>query len=184
VGFLLGALVIWAPVQFGGGVHPWVYYAIALTCVGMFGSVVLLVRGWRIEGVCAACLSAFVLYSALGYGSVTELDQLRLSPQIAEAVARERRDGDPPAILAGYSEPSALFLMGTDTRFANGAQAGALAAGEGGVVVIEEGEQPAFLAALNAAGARATQLRILEGINYSNSRALTLFLYRVTPAAR
>jgi 4-amino-4-deoxy-L-arabinose transferase-like glycosyltransferase len=184
VGFLLSALVIWAPYQFGGGVNPWVTYAVALTCVAIFAAVVVVVRGWLIEGAAVSFLAAFLLYCALGYGTVTELDQLRLSPQIAEAVARETREGDPPALLAGYSEPSALFLMGTETVFANGTEAGALAARQGGVTVVEEGEQPEFLAAVNAAGARATQLRIIEGINYSNARDLTLFLYRVTPSAR
>jgi 4-amino-4-deoxy-L-arabinose transferase-like glycosyltransferase len=184
VGFLLGALIIWAPYQFGGGPNPWVTYVVALGAVATFAAAVVLARGWRTEAVGVALAAAFLLYSALGYGAITELDQLRLSPQIAEAVARERQENDPPPILAGYSEPSSLFLMGTETQFATGARAGALAASRGGVIVVEESEAPAFLAAVNAAGARATQLRIIDGINYSNSRDLTLFLYRVTPASR
>ena len=181
VGFALGGAVLYAPYQFGRGADIWAYYVVALAGLAVFAAAVVVARGWRIEGIGVAAVAALLLYAAAGLSSVAAMDQLQLSPLIARAVAGHQRAGDPPPLLAGYSEPSALFLMGTNTRFATGADAGVMAAQSGGVVVVERGEQEAFLGAVQQRAARATPLQIIDGLNYSNGRALRLYVYRITP---
>jgi 4-amino-4-deoxy-L-arabinose transferase-like glycosyltransferase len=183
VGFGLTGFVAWAPYYFGRPLDIFSQIALGVVALAVFASAVAVVRGWLVEGACVAAFAAIILYTVLGYAAVPRLDQLQLSPQIAHAIAEHRMPGDPPPLLSGYSEPSALFLLGTNTRFAAGGRAGEMAAQGGGIVLVDRSEQPAFLAVINARHARAIPLQIIDGFNYSNGRTLRLFLYRVTPAA-
>jgi hypothetical protein len=112
---------------------------------------------------------------------IPRLDQLMVSPHEAALIARHARLGDPPPVLAGYTEPSAVFLLGTETRLANGYDAGAIAAEQGGLALVEDGQRPAFLAHLAEAEADATAIDALSGFNYSRGRPVHITLYRVTP---
>jgi 4-amino-4-deoxy-L-arabinose transferase-like glycosyltransferase len=180
VGFGLAGFVLWAPYYFGRALDIFAEIALGIAALAVFGSAVAVIRGWLVEGACVAALAAIILYTVLGYAAVPRLDQLQLSPQIARAVATHRRAGDPPPLLSGYSEPSALFLLGTRTRFAAGGRAGELAAQSGGIVLVDRNEQQAFLREVETRHARAVPLQIIDGFNYSNGRTLRLFLYRVT----
>ena len=92
--------------------------------------------------------------------------------------------GDPPVVTAGYDEPSLIFLLGTGTRIATGAGAADIAAGWGGLALIEDRQRPSFLAKLVDLGARATPLDVLAGINYSNGKPVHITVYRVQPMPR
>ena len=102
------------------------------------------------------------------------------SSRIAAATAKASRDGDPAIVLAGYSEPSARFLLGTPTIFASGADAALQVPPQGGLAIVERAEQESFLTALADSGRGVTSLEIIQGLNYSNGRTLRLFVYRVT----
>lgn len=182
VGFALIAFALYAPHEFGGLTPSWAYPVAGLAGIAVVAAVVLAAtRGRRIESVCSAVLAAILCYALVGYGAVPNLTELNLSPRIAAAVAKERLPNDPPVVLAGYSEPSARFLLGTATQFATGARAGALLPEEGGLAVVERAEEGAFQAAMTQRGMHAEARATIAGRNYSNGRAVSLALYRVTP---
>ena len=181
VGVVLAGFLLWAPSRFGAGPAPWLYVVAALALLAVGAAAFMMLRNKRIEAVGMAGLSAMLLYAIAGYGTVPALDEFKLSPHLAEAVARHRLATDPPVILAGYSEPSAMFLLGTKTRLMNGPEAGAAAA-SGGLAAVERGEQLVFLQAVEKMSASATMLEGIDGTNYSNGRRLHLILYRVAPS--
>jgi hypothetical protein len=109
------------------------------------------------------------------------LDQLWVSPRAAAAAKALARPGDPPPSLAGYVEPSLVFLLGTETRQTNGRGAAEAGAAQGGLALVEDSEQPAFLAHLAELEADATQLGSVSGFNYSHGRRVHIRIYRIAP---
>lgn len=183
VGLALAGALLWAPGRFGSGAPLWTVFVVAAGAMAVVAAGALMIRARRFEAVAAAALAAVLFYSAAGYGAVPVMDDLKVSPQIAQAVARFRQPGDPPVVIAGYAEPSARFLLGTKTRLTIGAKAGALAAREGGLVVVEGRDETAFETALAKGGGHGEALDVIDGLNYSNGRRVRLTVYRVTPAS-
>ena len=85
-----------------------------------------------------------------------------------------------PVEVAGYAEPSLVFALGTNTGL-GGAKEAAEAIAEGRTAVVEKHEQPAFLAALRAAGLSPRAAGTISGVDYSNGDDMTLTLYRGEP---
>lgn len=144
---------------------------------------------WRgrgvIGGVAAAALSAVLAWTLLN-GVLPRLDQLRVSPRLSEALdaadLHPLRDGADPVAIAGYYEPSAVFLMGTDTILTDGAGAARyLAKGPGRAVIVEARLQTDFEAALAAERISARALAVVDGLNYSNGDTVSLTVYAFSP---
>jgi 4-amino-4-deoxy-L-arabinose transferase-like glycosyltransferase len=180
VGLALAGLFLWAPPHYGTGLNAMFYGLPVVAAAFVIAAVVAGFRGFRLAATASAVLSALCLYGFVGIAAPT-LDRLWLSPRLAQAVVHEWRENDPPVVLAGYSEPSALFLMGTNTELASGAAAGETLSARGGLAIVEQSQKAAFLDALNG-NAKADALEEVDGLNYSNGRQLRLQLYRVTPA--
>ena len=128
-------------------------------------------------GVAAAGLAALYAWTIMG-AVLPRLDALLLSPRLSKALddagLHPLRDGGKVA-LAGYSEPSAVFLIGTETILTNGAEAGRLfTAGDIAVAVVEAREQEPFLW---GAGENPTALAVIDGLNYSNGKAVEITIY-------
>ncbi len=87
-----------------------------------------------------------------------------------------------PVEVAGYAEPSLVFALGTDTGL-GGPKEAAAAIAEGRTAVVEKHEQPAFLAALKAAGLSPRPAGTISGVDYSNGDDMALTLYRGEPQA-
>jgi hypothetical protein len=98
-------------------------------------------------------------------------------------VTKDRRQGDPPPVIAGYAEPSLIFLLGTDTRIAIGADAARVASQQGGLALIEDRERSGFLTNLAALDAQAFPVDDLSGFDYSRGRKMHITIYRVAGAA-
>jgi hypothetical protein len=64
-----------------------------------------------LAGIAGACLSFAVLLQV----ALPALRPFWLGAAVAEAVRQAAPPGAPPAALAGFSEPSAVFLLGTRT---------------------------------------------------------------------
>ncbi len=135
-------------------------------------------KGWALGFVALAALSTFATVTLL---TAPRLEQFWVSPREAEVIARHRTANDPPPVLAGYTEPSALFLIGTQTRLTNGLGAAEIGAAQGGLVAVEDGQRPRFLAHLAELEADAVPIDQLSGFNYSHNRPVHITLYRVTP---
>ncbi|MEZ5915957.1 MAG: hypothetical protein R3C40_00020 [Parvularculaceae bacterium] len=83
-----------------------------------------------------------------------------------------------PSVVAGYYEPSAVFLLGTKTVLTNGAGAAReLAATPGRAVIVERREEAAFLSSLESMNLAAHVVGQVDGLNYSNGDDTALTVY-------
>jgi 4-amino-4-deoxy-L-arabinose transferase-like glycosyltransferase len=176
----LAAAPILLPRLYGIGSTWWL---IVLAALGAsFGLIALIAYQRRspLWATALATLAVLAFYPALTAGAAPRLDQIWVSPRAAALVARHANPSDPPAALAGYTEPSLVFLLGTETRLTDGAGAAEVGAYQGGLALIEDKERPAFLAHLAEIEADAVPVDELSGFNYSRGRKVHLTLYRVT----
>ncbi len=93
---------------------------------------------------------------------------------------------NPPLVVTGYNEPSLVFLTDTETVLAAGAVEAALIAAEGPAraATVDASQEELFLAALEALGAEAVRVGVVDGLNYSRGDAVQLLIFRTTrPAA-
>ncbi|MSP49756.1 MAG: glycosyl transferase [Alphaproteobacteria bacterium] len=134
----------------------------------------------------ATAISTLTAWSvlAVAFGQILpRLDALWLGREAALSIVRQAPGTSAAAMAAsGYAEPSLVFAAGTPIRLIDAGAAGRfLAEAPGRIALIGREEQPAFLAALAAAGAEAEALDTLAGFNYSKGRWTTLTLYRRNP---
>jgi 4-amino-4-deoxy-L-arabinose transferase-like glycosyltransferase len=183
VGIALGGFVAWAPEQYGSGGTIALYLMVAAGVIVALAALVPALKGRKLAALGVACLSAAILYYAAGLLSVPRLDQLWLSPRLAETVARHAMQGDPPVVTAGYAEPSISFLLGTRTALETGAGAALIAGKAGGLALVDSAESESFLKLVTEAGGRAEPLDEISGLNYSRGRETRITLYRVVPRA-
>ena len=107
---------------------------------------------------------------------------LSLSPRLAaelEALDQHPRlDDVMPVALAGYTEPSAIFLLGTETIITNGDRAGAmLIEGTIDIAVIEAREEETFRHRLSQMNQSPVALSTIDGFNYGNSKPMSLTIF-------
>jgi len=72
-----------------------------------------------------------------------------------------------------------LFAFGKDVVLADGAGAAEAGAKSGGLALVEDAEQGAFLARLAELQADASVVGDLSGFNYSRGRQVHVTIYRV-----
>ncbi len=199
IGFaaLVGA-VGFGPVLVAAPLSPW---ALGTGAVALIGFAVAGVALWRGDGRRALLvLAAAVLpvYWATYQVALPAVDALWVPRGAAAALAAHRADRAVPCpdrtvAVAGFGEPSMVFLLGTGTRIVSGAEAAAHmiaqpAAGPAGCAVafVEEREMPGFRDRLDAAGADApalAEVTRITGFNYSKGRPVVLTLFAPAPAA-
>jgi 4-amino-4-deoxy-L-arabinose transferase-like glycosyltransferase len=183
VGIALGGFVAWAPEQYGSGGTIALYLVVAVGVIAAIAVIVPALKGQRLAAMAMACLSAAILYYAAGLLSVPRLDQLWLSPRLADSVARHAMPEDPPVVTAGYAEPSITFLLGTRTALETGAGAALISGKTGGLALVDSDENDTFLKLIAEAGGKAEALDEISGLNYSRGRETRITLYRVQPRA-
>ncbi len=184
--FLIGAVVlvvgaVLLPRYYGTGVT---WDLIAAAAVPGALAIAAAIAAWRNSkglAIALATATALGLYAVLTLDTAPRLDQFTLSPREAAMVARHLRPGDPAPVLAGYTEPSALFLIGTQTHLTDGYGAAEIGAAQGGLVAVQDGQRPAFLAHLAELEGDAVPLDGVSGFNYSRGRPVHITLYRVSP---
>lgn len=102
----------------------------------------------------------------------------RLSAALEEAARHPLTDDALPVALAGYSEPSAVFLLGTDTVLTSGADAASkLISGEISAAIIDRTEQQYFLSHIDSAQTDVHALAEINGLNYSNGQRVSLSIF-------
>jgi hypothetical protein len=175
---LTGAL-IGLPLRFGGGPAAMDLIG-AVLLLGIAAAVLL--RRRRDEaamtGLAAALSLAFVVPAASGV--LPGLDRLWLSRSAAALVAQHPPPAGAPLVAVGYSEPSLVFLLGTDLRLLP-PRAAAAELGQGGNALVSDRNEASFRQALGASGLDARPLGSISGIDYSNGQHLVLTLYAVSP---
>ncbi len=108
------------------------------------------------------------------------LDPLWVAEHVEDALEMQNLKGLPVA-SAGFSEPSLVFALGTDTLLTDGEGAADwLAQGPDRVVLVETKEAEAFEAAVTARGLTPRPIAEVSGLNYSRGDAVTLTIYAGT----
>lgn len=179
-GLVLAAAPALATWKYGNGVPVWLYGTAALGVLLVLAAFVAQLRRRSLGAAGFATLAVLIFYPTLTAGAAPRLSDIWLSPRAAALVAKDGRPGDPPPIFAGYTEPSLLFVVGTETRLTNGVGAAQAAAYQGGLVFVEDRERPAFLARLAELETDATKVDRLDGLNYSRGKPVHITVYRVT----
>ncbi len=178
------AVAVVAPQRFGSGPDwPLVAVAILGAALGLF-ALWAFARGREGFAFSAAWAASAISVLLLTIGVAPLLSSLWLSPRAAVLVAKDKRAGDPSPVIAGYAEPSLIFLLGTETRIAVGADAARAASQQGGLALIEDRERDAFLATLGVLDSQAFPVDDLSGFDYSRGRKMHITIYRVVGAGR
>lgn len=151
-----------------------------MAAAGGVGAYMLLRRAVR-GALLSAGLLAILGHGVLAAGFLPRLEPLWLSREVEETLARSRllpRQGIAPApvAVAGYSEPSLVFALGTPTDLGGPVEAAAAIAA-GRPAVVEAREEPAFLLRLQTLGARAAPVGRVRGLDYSNGDEMDLRIY-------
>jgi len=173
--------VILIPAKLGSA--PGLLPMVAVVLVLALATAAIIFQSMRRSVAASGCAlaPALLLYPLLSSGIAPYLNAVWMSRALAAHVAHDRLPSDPPAIVAGYAEPSVVFLLGTDTRLAAGKPVGAMAAQQGGLVIVEDRDRRRFLQSLHAAGGKERTIDQMSGFDYSRGRNEHLTFYRVTP---
>ncbi|MBI3675772.1 MAG: glycosyltransferase family 39 protein [Proteobacteria bacterium] len=178
----LSIIPVLAPRYFGDGIDWWLAAGAGVAAVLGFSAVAALTMRKTLVAAMFAIAAAVLFYPVVVWGVAPRVQQIWMSPRAAVIVARYKQPDDPPVILAGYVEPSLIFLLGTDTRIESGKSAGEVGAVQGGLALVEDHERKDFLAELEAKGGSAKPIDELSGFNYTRGRRQHITFYRLTPA--
>ena len=175
----IAVAVLVAFIMFGGdlGLIAWPFAAVALI-LGLFAWWLYDVDGPERAMLRAVMASVFV---AVTVYAVTFPSLPSLFP--SALVADEVRGSDCPnahvASTYAYQEPSLVFLLGTDTRFTDGAGAADfLRSGPCHFALIDPRSERSFVQHAESIGLRYSRTQRLEGYNISIGKPVALTVYR------
>jgi 4-amino-4-deoxy-L-arabinose transferase-like glycosyltransferase len=155
-----------------------------LAAAGLGGALYLL-RERLLAALVVAGIGGVVAHAAIVGWIAPNLAGFWLSSRAASALsaaAINPRNGvtPGPVTVAGYAEPSLVFLLGQTTVLGDGVDA-AEAVIEGRPAIVEAREEPQFRAALGGRATDTSAAATVAGLDYSNGRADILRLYRPLP---
>ncbi len=132
-----------------------------------------------------AALCGLLIYIAAFRLVLPGITQFWISQQIAEVVAALRPCVTGPVALTKFHEPSAVFLLGTDTRLVNTPPAlGKPNGGEATVAVIDQRSTAAYhMTGGTAASSPPSVLACIEGFNINGGKQVHLLVYGARSAA-
>jgi 4-amino-4-deoxy-L-arabinose transferase-like glycosyltransferase len=173
----LATALIFLPLRFGGPVAAAILGAVLLLALA---AAILYRRGAGPLAAAGFAVMAFAFIAAAGISVLPGLERLWLSRGAAGLVAQHPREVGAPLIAIGYSEPSLVFMLGSEVRLTT-PRGGAEALGSGGDALVSNREEQMFRQALSARGLVPHPLGSAPGFDYSNGQRMVLTLYRVTP---
>jgi 4-amino-4-deoxy-L-arabinose transferase-like glycosyltransferase len=174
----VAGVLVATPIYLGLGIEPWaVGLAVVLVTAGVVSAVFALRRRLR-AAILAGAAGALVFAPWLAAGYVPALEPAWVTSAVARAVEPLRRYPGEVVAVAGYGEPSLVFLLGTRTRVtdAEGA-AHHLATGPSRLAVVSEARRAAFEQAVAAQGMTVELVSSATGFQYSKGRWVTLNVY-------
>ena len=182
-GGLLAAVAVLGALRYGAGASlVWgIVAAVFLAGAAIIGGVLLL-RGKAPAALAAALMLGVIGHGALAAGLAPSLTPLWVSARAADTIRNagiDPRNGvtPGPVSVAGYGEPSLVFLLGTRTELGDADDAAA-AISDGRPALVEARQLRAFWAALKTQDADAAIVGEIRGIDYSKGKPVDLFLYR------
>jgi hypothetical protein len=125
-----------------------------------------------------ALMTALIIYTAAYRMVMPAVEQLWLSRQTANVIVALRPCLDGPAVLTRYREPSAIFLLGTETKIESSENAlKALLSGTASYGMFESTE----LEKLPLGTDRLTPLACLNGFNVNVGKHLQMQILSAQP---
>ena len=157
-------------------------FAFAALGIAGLGGALYLVRDRLLIACAVAGVGGVVAHAAIVGWVAPNLSGVWLSSRAAAALDRlgiSPRNGvtPGPVAVAGYAEPSLVFLLGQNTVLGGGSDAAA-ALVSGRPAIVEAREEGAFRAALGRRAIGLSPAATVAGLDYSNHRSDTLRLYR------
>ena len=158
--------------------------AVLFLAAGAVGAVMLM-RDRARRALALAGVLALAGHGVLAAGVAPALRPLWLSSRVAKALAAAGASPAEgvtpgPVTVAGYAEPSLVFLLGAETELGDGQDAAAAIA-EGRPAIVEARQDAAFQAALVSAGVTAQRVGSGAGLDYSNHQHDILRIYLPPP---
>jgi 4-amino-4-deoxy-L-arabinose transferase-like glycosyltransferase len=175
---LLGVASILCLIAFGGqlGLAAWPFAA-AAAILGLWAWQLYDVDGAErslLRAMIASFLVAVMIYGIVLPSLATAFPSATLAAHVREAGCEH-----PRVAAAGYHEPSLVFLVGTDTKLVEAAEAADfLLQGGCRFAFIEARHERTFLRRAEAVNLRYPAPERFEGYNYSNGRAVSIAIYR------
>ncbi len=158
--------------------HPaGVFAGVAVLTAGLIGWGAF--RHRDLETAAPRFVAIAILAYGMGFGVLMpNLEGFWVSRRLA---AEFDRLGTVRAALAGYQEPSAVFLIGTETMLTGyGEPAGQwLIENPGGAVAVDRRQKDDFLAAVELAGLPVEARAVVDGFNYSKGQFVEMTVYTV-----
>lgn len=176
VSALLVGILLWATWTYGGSLTPAVLLAIALVFASDLvftgkAPLVLIVPA-------VACTFAITVFS----GILPRLSDLALSERLAASVQTHSTSSNPPVALSQYHEPSAVFLLGTETWLTNARNSAAhVAADPSAFAGVTPDQLPNVIDMVEALNGAIIVVDQISGFNYSKGRPETIVLVRSEP---
>jgi 4-amino-4-deoxy-L-arabinose transferase-like glycosyltransferase len=179
-GLGLAALSIAAPVQFSPMGPTWLNYAIAALLLALCVMIIGLMLASRAKQALftATLIGGFSIALIISLGA-PRLSHLFLSEQLAIDIQNRDPGRERPVVVAGYSEASVPFLIGTRVKLLDHGEGAAklLRDHPASLVFIEAREQAAFEQALAGGDVRTREIARITGQNYSNGRKVSIGLF-------
>ncbi len=151
--------------------------AVVISCLGL-GATKLLASGRLLPGIATTVAAAGGLM-ILGYAILLPAArQLWLSDDLAAAVASVRRCDTPAVSVVGYSEPSTVFRLGTDTlRTTAPIAAEAFRNKECAVAIVTAEAKDSFISALGEGEKVPEPVATVSGRNLNGLKLRTMLLF-------
>jgi 4-amino-4-deoxy-L-arabinose transferase-like glycosyltransferase len=179
IGIGIAGIGLWLPRFLHQPIDPMAWpYALVIAAAMLVGSI-MTARGWALQGV-GCLLVASQLATLSVYGRLLpNLDVLWPSRIVAEAIHAYADCPSPRLASAGFSEPSLVFLLGTETQLTDPAQTAASLADHAGCrfALVTEPARAAFDAAATKKAIPTEILAQFDAFNYSRGAWERLTLY-------
>lgn len=179
-GLVLAAIVVVGLTEFGKSTaQTWATLTIVFAVLaGLIGAFLMMHRA-AVTAVIVSLTLGIVAHGALA-GTLRQLRPLSVSPQLQKVLEEtdlHPRQGRPgPVAIAGYHEPSFVFLTGRETELTDAAGA-ARALAEGRPAIVEERLEREFHEAEAAMGVTGRSVGVVNGHNYSQGDNVELTVY-------
>lgn len=169
----IGGGLLWATNIYGGTFFPGALLALILA----IALAVLWLR--RADLILMVPVTAVLSFGLIVGWILPNMRDLALSPRLAASVQNHLISNSSAVAISRYHEPSAVFLLGTDTRLTTARSAAAhVAADPLALAVIADDEFDVVSEMLATTQGMITVVDTVDGYNYSKGRYESLFLIR------
>lgn len=176
VGLALAAAAVAAPMVVGEGFTLWSLLPAIAAVMASVAGLWLALHQRMLAAIATVLALGLITQVSLLQWILPRATDLWVSDKIAGAVADAGTIA--PVAIAGFSEPSVVFELGTKTLLTNGDGAASyLVSTPGALAVVEQRQEPAFQQALAAHAVAARPVATVTGLNYSKGQDVFFTIY-------